>query len=117
MAEVTSPAGRNPLKVYAVMALAPWIGTAWRFLSVDTSVPAYLTFPCALVCLYILMELIQFPFYCGKLFGYTFPFFVAKTLIWYPVQSIIDLIFFMVLSIFIFRNKTHPPKHKIDSLP
>ncbi len=62
MAEVTSPAGRNPLKVYAVMALAPWIGTAWRFLSVDTLVPAYLTFPCALVCLYILMELIQFPF-------------------------------------------------------
>lgn len=59
MAEVTSPARKKPLKVYAVMALAPWIGTAWRYLSVYTPIPTYITFPCALVCLCVLMELIQ----------------------------------------------------------
>ena len=116
MAEVTSPARKRPLKVYAIMALAPWIGTAWRFLSVYTPIPTYITFPCALVCLCILMELIQFPFAAaGSLV--TLPFlFSAETLIWYPVQSMIGLIFFMVLPILIFRNKTNPPKYKIYSL-
>ena len=62
------------------------------------------------------MELIQFPFAAaGSLV--TLPFlFSAETLIWYPVQSMIGLIFFMVLPILIFRNKTHPPKHRIYSL-
>ncbi len=116
MAEVTSPARKKPLKVYAVMALAPWIGTAWRYLSVYTPIPTYITFPCALVCLCVLMELIQFPFAAaGSLV--TLPFlFSAETLIWYPVQSMIGLIFFMVLPILIFKNKTHPPKHRIYSL-
>ena len=62
------------------------------------------------------MELIQFPFAAaGSLV--TLPFlFSAETLIWYPVQSMIGLIFFMVLPILIFKNKTHPPKHRIYSL-
>lgn len=83
MAEVTSPARKKPLKVYAVMALAPWIGTVWRYLSVYTPIPTYITFPCALVCLCVLMELIQFPFAAaGSLV--TLPFlFSAETLIWY----------------------------------
>ena len=76
MAEVTSPARKKPLKVYAVMALAPWIGTVWRYLSVYTPIPTYITFPCALVCLCVLMELIQFPFAAaGSLVTLPFLFF------------------------------------------
>ena len=39
MAEARSPARKKPPKVYAVMALAPWIGTVWRYLSVYTPIP------------------------------------------------------------------------------
>ena len=45
MAEGDKSRKEKPLKVYAVMALAPWIGTVWRYLSVYTPIPTYITFP------------------------------------------------------------------------
>ena len=115
MSEITSPVRKKPLKVYAVMALAPWVGTAWRFLSICTPIPSYITFPCALICLLLLIELIRFPFAAaGSLV--TLPFLLSEeTLIWYPIQSMIGLIFFIALPILIFRNKSTPPKRKTNA--
>lgn len=112
MAETSSHARNHPIKAFVIMALAPWFGTGWHFLSIYTAVPSYVTIPLAIVTLIILMEVLHFSFAGSGSLVILPLLFHSDTLIWYPVQAMIGLVFFLVIPLILFHNHKSPPRQK-----